>query len=320
MTTKNTISFETRDEFKGFDAHYDKDILPFLQEKETERIARVSKAKRNGILTAVIISALAFILSFKTGNFIIFVIAAGFGALLGWGIAYAMLNKLKGETKQHLMGSICGFLGWEFAAKDFIKPDLTLWRDNHLLPGWDRVNFEDRMSGKHHDHAFTFCEAHLEKRSTDSEGKTTWNTVFRGILLDVDFRRDFLGRTVVLRDAGIFNSKKKAGMKKVGLVDPKFEKIFEAYGTDQVEARYLLTPTFMQKLVDLETSVSGKKARFGFLNGKLHVAVEAPNQFEAGSMFKPLIETARTEKIMKEISAVMDVLSGVNDADSRSRR
>jgi len=40
-------------------------------------------------------------------------------------------------------------------------------------------------------------------------------------------------------------------MKRVGLVDPVFEKIFEAYGTDQVEARYLLTPTFMQRLVRL---------------------------------------------------------------------
>ena len=129
--------------------------------------------------------------------------------------------------------------------------------------------------------------------------------------MQIDYPREFMGRTVVLRDAGIFNRKKKKGMKRVGLVDPVFEKIFEAYSTDQVESRYLLTPTFMQRLVDLETSVSGKKIRFGFLEGKLFIAIEAPNQFEAGSMFKPLTDTDRTEKILHEISAIFNVVDGI---------
>ena len=313
MNQQNALSFETRAEFKGFDQHYDKNILPFLQEKEQERLTRAAQGKRYGLFTAGILMSIAAFLALRFHVQMASLFLAGVAALAGWGVKHAMLYKLKGETKQHLMGNICDFLGWEFSAKDFPEPDLALWKKNKLLPSWDRVSFEDQMSGKYQNNAFNFCEAHLEKRSTDSDGNTTWNTVFRGILLNVDFQRKFLGRTVVLRDAGIFNAKKKAGMKKVGLVDPKFEKIFEAYGTDQVEARYLLTPTFMQKLVDLENSVSGKKIRFGFLNDRLHVAVEAPNQFEAGSMLKPLIDRKRTEKILKEIGAVMDVMSGVED-------
>ena len=62
-----------------------------------------------------------------------------------------------------------------------------------------------------------------------------------------------------------------------------FSKIFEAYGTDQVETRYLLTPTFMQRLVDLEQSVDGKKIRFAFTGGQLLIAVETENRYEAGS-------------------------------------
>jgi len=302
---------EDRPEFNGFNKFYDDIIFPYLSEKEHDRIERVGKGKKYGITTAAVISIIALLIGLKIGNFVVPLIATPVSGLIGWGVSYAMLSKLRGETKQFLMENICGFLGWNFQAKDFGEPNLELYKTNKLLPSWDRVSFEDRMSGTVNDAEFTFCEAHLEKESRDSDGDRTWTTVFRGILMEVDFHRDFLGRTVVLRDAGIFNFKKKAGMKKVGLVDPKFEKIFEAYSTDQVESRYLLTPVFMQKLVDLETSVSGKKIRFGFLEDKLHIAVEAPNQFEAGSMYKPLIDTERTHKIMGEISAVFDVINGV---------
>lgn len=313
------LTFETRAEFKGFDKFYNDTIHPYLLEKEQDRIVRVAKGKKYGIGTAVVISLIALLIGMKVGNFIVPLIATPISGLIGWGVSYSMLTKLKGETKLFLMDSICGFLRWDFKAKDFPEPNLALYKTNKLLPSWDRVNFEDRMSGNVDGAEFTFCEAHLEKESRDSDGDRTWSTVFRGILMEVDFHRDFLGRTVVLRDAGIFNFKKKAGMKKVGLVDPKFEKIFEAYSTDQVESRYLLTPTFMQKLVDLETSVSGKKIRFGFLEDKLHIAVEAPNQFEAGSMYKPLIDTERTHKIMGEIGAVFDVIKGVGKDKRRAR-
>lgn len=304
-------SFETRAEFKGFDKFHRDTIHPFLLEKEQDRLLRVAKGKKYGVITAGIFALFAAFLARKFQVYPVSGIVALVGILAGFGISYAMLAKIRGETKQFLMESICNFLGWSFQESDFEPPNLNLYKANKLLPSWDRVAFEDQMSGTVNGAEFTFCEAHLERESRDSDGDQTWSTVFRGILMEVDFHREFLGRTVVLRDAGIFNFKKKAGMKKVGLASPKFEKLFEAYSTDQVESRYLLTPVFMQKLIDLETSVSGKKIRFGFLEDKLHIAVEAPDQFEAGSMYKPLTDTERLQKIMEEVSAMFDVITGV---------
>ncbi len=310
---------EDRPEFSGFNTFYDSTIYPYLLEKEQGRIERVDKGKKYGVITAGSFALLAFFLSYRFHHFPAAGIIALAGIVGGFGVSYAMLSEIRGETKKFLMESICGFLGWDFQEDGFEPPNLKLHKANKLLPSWDRVNFEDKMSGTVNGAEFTFCEAHLEKESRDSKGRQQWSTVFRGILMEVDFHRAFLGRTVVLRDAGIFNFKKKAGMKKVGLASPKFEKIFEAYSTDQVESRYLLTPVFMQKLVDLETSVSGKKIRFGFLEDKLHIAVEAPDQFEAGSMYKPLTDTERTRKIMNEISAVFDVITGVGKDKRRTK-
>lgn len=198
-----------------------------------------------------------------------------------------------------------------------MSPHIHTFESLGLLSStYDRSSFEDRVSGAAHGAQFEFYEAHLEKRHRTKNGER-WSTHFRGQMLVIDFDRTFLGRTVVLRDKGMFNRKTKGDMKRVGLVDPVFEKIFEAYGTDQVEARYLLPPDFMQRLVDLEHLVDGKNIRFGFIGGQLLIAVETHNRYEAGSMFQPLTETARTQKILDEIGAIYDVIDGVLKPHSR---
>ncbi|PHR91122.1 MAG: hypothetical protein COA69_13815 [Robiginitomaculum sp.] len=310
----NIVPFdESRPEFNGFNAFYNDKIGPYLESREQERKVGVTKAKKIGFGIAISGLLVAITIYMKTGSMPGLIIPALMGVGIGFAVLHHIANALSGEIKQYMMENICEFIGWKYSEKDFISPDLEPWQANRLLPRYyDRVKFEDQMSGNAHGADFSFCESHMEKKHTDKDGKTHWSTVFRGIMLEIDFHREFLGRTVVLRDGGFFNMKKKAGMKRVGLVDPVFEKIFEAYGTDQVEARYLLTPVFMQKLVDLESTVSGKKIRFGFFDRRLHIAVEAPNQFEVDSMFKTLLDTSRTEKILSEISAIFDVIDGVS--------
>ena len=154
------------------------------------------------------------------------------------------------------------------------------------------------------------CEAKLEQKVKTDKGEH-WKTVFQGSLLEMDFHRDFIGTTIVLRDAGIFNSKRKGEMKRIGLASPKFEKIFEAYGTDQVEGRYLLTPTFMETLIDLEETVDGKKIRFAFNEGRLWIAVEHPNRFETKSLRQPMTDIGRVQTIVDELEAIFTIVTAV---------
>ncbi|NNC36595.1 MAG: DUF3137 domain-containing protein [Hyphomonadaceae bacterium] len=302
---------ENRPEFKGFNSFYYDNIFPHLLASERHREAAVKKAKTIGAGIAVVglVAAIGLYIKTQSVQFPIF-------ALVGSGIgAFAtgahLLKNIKRDTKKVLMTNMTNFVGWTYNLIPTRPPILDVWRNIELIPKYDRSSFEDEMMGNAHGADFVFCETHLEREKHDSDGDKKWVTVFRGLMFEIDFHMEFLGKTIVLRDAGIFNRKKRKDMKRVGLVDPKFEKIFEAYGTDQVEARYLLTPDFMQRLVDLESRFEGKKTRFGFLNGKLYIAIEAPNQFEAGSMFKPLTETERTQKILDEIGAIFDLVDGV---------
>lgn len=298
-------------ELKGFTAFYDREILPRLLVTETRRKAAVKTVFMVGAIIALVTLAVAIFLwmRFPAKDLGLFALAGG--AMGIFAFTAFKLKSVQAETKDILIANICNFIGWTFAEEVLETPPLALLQENGLLPKrYDRVKFEDKMSGQVHGAGFEALECHMEKRVKTKNG-TRWETVFRGALMAVDFHREFMGKTVVLRDKGMFNRKKRGDMKRVGLVDPVFEKIFEAYGTDQVEARYLLTPDFMQQLVDLEKSVDGKRIRFGFLNDLLLIVVDTPNRFEAGSMFKSLSDTARTQKILDEVTAVYGVVDGL---------
>lgn len=306
---------EHHPELKGFSDYFHAEIFPLLAAQDGQRL----KALRNAIISGVLIAIVAVIAviylttSGKEPKFSIYTLLFAVGIVLA---IYSWLTKgVKGETKEKIVGGICSFIGWSFKSEVTDEPDLDYWSGLGLLPkgynggnvfGGKRSSFEDQMWGEAHGAAFNAVEVHLERK-----GDKSWHTVMRGQLMTLTFSRKFLGRTVVLRDKGFLQSKKKGDMKRVGLVDPVFEKIFEAYSTDQVESRYLLDPAFMQKLIDLERSVDGKKIRFGFIDGKLLIVVETPNRFEAGSMLQPLTSPDRTQKILDEIGAIYDIVDGV---------
>ena len=125
----------------------------------------------------------------------------------------------------------------------------------------DSYDGDDLVNGFIGVTAIRFSELHhQEKRETkDSRGnrQTTWVTIFKGIFFIADFNKNFIGRTYVFPDAGssflgigkLFEKWSGGRGELVKLENPEFEKIFTVYSTDQVEARYILSPSLMERLV-----------------------------------------------------------------------
>lgn len=308
---------EYHPEFRGFSAFYEAEILPGLKRDELSRLDAISKIKKNLIGIAVVTLAALALFIYQSRPFVTYIFILAIGGIGAAGSAKYVMRDVRSGTKENIVGNVCRFLGLEFQSEVFASPRLSQFIGLGLLThSYDRSKFEDQISGLAHGARFLIHEAHLEKREGTGKNRK-WVTKFRGQLMFIQFDQKFFGRTVVLRDKGWLQGKKKGDMKRVGLVDPVFEDIFEAYGTDQVEARYLLTPTFMQRLVDLEHSVDGGNIRFGFDDGHLFIAVETGNRYEPGSMFEPLTETQRTQKILDEIGAIYDVIDGVMKRPAR---
>ena len=294
-------------EFAGFSDFYASRLRPELIARDGAR----AKAVREGWTLGLVLGGLVLAVGVGVG------LAQGdhgwtFGSvflagMVGMGSWFAKTRKIADETKSRLVNGVLGYVGWQFDAH-VGSYDVAPFTALFLLPAKvDRMMFEDAVTGQAHGAAFRSVEATLQRERTDSQGNRTYKTLFQGQLMQMDFPTRTFGRTVVLRDKGMFNAKRHGDMKRVGLASPRFERLFEAYSTDQVEGRVILDPVFMQAMLDLEASVSGKNIRFGFQGDTLFIAVETGDQYEAGSMLKSLDDPAPTQKIIDEVGLLFDI-------------
>ena len=300
---------------------YKERIEPCFAANEQHRVAAVKQFKQRaligGAITVTILAA-AFAFTGDAGAGLgIGAIAAVFAGI--W--AYQPLANVAKKLKQEYCDAIAQAMGASFQIAAFDPPAFSRLKALKLVPGYHRSSFEDLFSGAHKGAQYQLYEAHLEQRSTDSKGRTRYTTVFRGQLIRMHFPREFLGVTIVRRDAGVFNvfgggdvDGKK--LERVRLVASEFEKAFEVWGTDQVEARYLLHPVMMERLIGLETALHGKRIRCAFEGGDLLVAVEGGNLFEPGDMFKPLVDPSRARRIVDEIASVVKMMDQVLTAQT----
>jgi hypothetical protein len=186
----------------------------------------------------------------------------------------------------------------------FPAPDWQSYVSLHLLPHSDDQTFTDELSGARHRAGFSVCEASL----TTGSGKNR-ETVFSGKVFKIAAPHPFSGRTVVLRDSGWLNRfEQPAGLNKVGLEDPKFEKAFEVYADDQVESRAILTPTVMEQLLALEQAYAGRHLRCGFCEGDIFIALEGGAHLDIGGMFSTLVDQHRVDRVAGNLQALMALI------------
>lgn len=308
----------TRLDASGFDRLYAERIKPCFDAHEPERAAAVSTFWRRIIIGAPLVVVAAMVIAAWSRNAELAIFAGLGGAVAAVTFAWQKIAQVQDKVKNASCTAVAESIGVTFTMKGFAPPAHDRFRGLNLLPRYDRSKFEDWFQGRYQDAAFDLYEAHLEQRISDSKGRTRYSTVFRGQTIRLAFPRNFLGVTVVRRDAGLFNVFGGGkDLQRIGLEDPKFEKAFEVWGTDQVEARYLLHPVLMERLMALESAYKGKRIRCAFQEGDMLIAIEGGNLFEPGDMFKPLADPVRAKKLVEEIAMIHRVMDAVLTAQAR---
>lgn len=97
---------------------------------------------------------------------------------------------------------------------------------------------------------------HIKNWKNNPKSKEQPCLVFDGIFITLPVRRVFKGTTLVLTDQGslkrIFSRYEHTSFESV-----EFEKGFDVFTTDKIEARYLLPPDVMARLMDMKNSYGG---------------------------------------------------------------
>ncbi|QYI99786.1 DUF3137 domain-containing protein [Thalassovita mediterranea] len=315
-------------------------LAPRLSEMEEERKAVIKRAIMHTIATGAFIAALVFaaIIAFGFEAIFPFGIFAGIVAtFIACAAVWMPVFTMKSQTKQLVVGAACEPFGFTYQTlhQDFSgvsslrslgtwvsanrstvfskgdeppTPAFERLKAVGLMPTYDTRKFEDLIEGVRADAAFTMVECKLTQQQGSGKNRRTV-TKFQGLLLNIEYPDRFLGRTLLARD-GWWSWGRKNGMQEVQLVSKELEDAFTVYSTDQVEARTLLTPDRMERLIALERHFKGSKLRGVFEEGHLTIALEAKDQFEAGSIFKPLMDPARYVETLTEIGLICDLIDG----------
>lgn len=323
--------FDTEPEgLEGINAFYDAEILPNLGELEASR--------KKGELIGIVVSILLGIplvggsvwLTFFTDGvqvdnaFVPYLICAMLIAIGGFGIyklAFLLRGRTKRRHKEFLLAGFAKFRGFQYDPMGDANMVMDMVHKS-LLPSFTKMECEDGLRGTIGDLDFQFAEATLyEKTETyDSEGKKEEKTerVFKGFLVSIDVTKEFDCRVTILREMGAFSFVQSltVGMKRMKLEDPRFEKLYDAFSDDQVQGRYIMTPTMMDRLVTL--SEQYPHMMIAFHDKQIHITCDRQNLFEAGSASDNLTSPEPARKLMQDM-ALFERLIDALALDSKSR-
>ncbi len=169
---------------------------------------------------------------------------------------------------------------------------------------------------------FEFSELCVTEKGHRDEADA--GILFRGVYFVADCNKRFATHTVVLPDTlqrglGQLGQALQAIFPQRGqlirLEDPEFEKKFVVYGEDQVEARYLLTPALMQRMVAVDAKLGGR-VHFAFAGSHVHVAIPAGGIGFEPSSFTPGTEVEILRTYFERLRSLVGI---VEDLDLNTR-
>ncbi|MBW1658809.1 DUF3137 domain-containing protein [Flavobacterium quisquiliarum] len=187
----------------------------------------------------------------------------------------------------------------------------------------DRYKTQDLVNGTADKTAFWFSEVHAEYKTethTKNGTRTEWHTIFKGIIFVADFNKNFNVSTVVRPKSfgdsiGSWFSKNVFSFGNTDLVqleNPYFDSKFVTYSRNQIEARYILTPAMMERILDLNNKTE-ETISISFINSKMYIAFPlSHNYFEApihSSLLDPdlLTDDLSIVRFMQDIVQELDL-------------
>lgn len=258
---------------------YEQELKPQLEGIEKQR----KKIKRFFVLAILFATGIFIAPNFflRPGWVIVLCIIAALPFLIIGIIKYTDYRKI---FKKEVVTKIINLINPDYEyhpdrhieGNDFISSEIFKTR-------YDRLRGDDYIYGIIDKTDFEFSELKAEyKTETTKDGKrqTEWHTIFQGLFFHADFNKHIEGTTFVLPDRaeklfGKFGQKFQKGFGRGDLVkleNPEFEKEFVVYSTGQQEARYILTPTMMEAMVNIKKQIK-RKMHFSFTGSRVYCAI-----------------------------------------------
>ncbi len=307
------------DTYTNFKEFYDAKLVPDLQVLDQER----KKVDRRVILIAVI-TVLVIIIEGRlipenpASWMVIIQVVTG---IMGFILITMASKQFRLNFKNQIISKITGFVDENL----IYSPEDNVPREEFIKSAifqkpCDSYRGEDHFKGMIGKTAIEFSEVvakHKTTTGTGSKRKEHYSTIFKGIFFVADFNKHFKTHTLVLPDTaerlfGKFGQKLQSMSfgrgELIKLEDPEFEKEFCVYGDDQVEARYILSPSLMKRIVDFKRKWN-TKVYLSFRDSKVYIAISMKKNLFEARLFKTVVDY----KFIEENIQFLVLLTGIVD-------
>lgn len=308
-------------QLKNFREFYESTLRPELEIIDNER-----RKVNHRVITAVTVTLASVVLELiliPSGTMLkgALPMVTAFAGLVTAGVLSKNYRK---EFKSKIISKITGFLdeGLTYNPDGLIPPSEFLKSELFQL-SCDSYSGEDHFRGKIGKTDIEFSEITAKHKNTSTSGssqKEEYITIFSGLFIIADFNKHFKTRTIVLPDTAeklfgkfgqTLQSISMGRGKLVRLEDPVFEKEFCVYGDDQVEARYILTPALMERIVAFKRKW-GKQMSLSFIDSKVYLAINMNKNLFETRVFKPVADYSFMEENLRFLILLTDIVEDLN--------
>lgn len=304
---KFTVEF-LEERHPDFVDHYNRFVKPHIDEfeqKRQEALAAFRYRSTIGVIMKSIVVIGSVLLFFYAKD--IHIGGIIFTAIFLWSLVSIWcsqpVKQYKHSVHQAIFPNIFSFFGQDYKYQDNPWGGVARFDASKLIPKYDSDLSDNHITGTYDGVSLELMTSNLTRKSDGvgfyngsmSDGGGSYATigqsytVFEGLLVNLRMNKDFTSTTLVERNhGGVFEflDNCASSLERVHLEDPVFEKEFAVRSNNQVEARYLLTPTFMERLIKLSALFSNKiKCSFYNKNSLLIMIPTNKKFFAVSSIF-----------------------------------
>lgn len=288
---------------QDYKVRLENDVIPVLQAYEGERKKRFKFAV---IIVSILVIAGLLIYFFVSGRTAGELAGACFSmAVVVWlWIKKTFEKKVKRKIMPMLMKAFNGFYWQETPpiSHDELCSINIFPKINNAVK-----SFDDCFVGKYRNVSLNLSEC-----SYETGGKHSM-VIFKGAVIKLKMNKKFEGVTIIRpKRVGLddVSDLKKMKMQLISLEDVEFNNEYYVYSTNQIEARYLITTSFMERFKNISLAFSSNGKTFcAFYGDFVYIAPYCRSDlFNLFGLTQPVAETTQFSVLFEEFVSILELV------------
>ena len=204
------------------------------------------------------------------------------------------------SIKDCVMDSFLGNFGnLSWTTDDLVDSDFI--KNTKIFPNFGKSNFGtiDNIGGVYNDTNLILSKLAIT-------GGSLWcpQKIFHGLAVVLELKKNIDCEIIIVeRDFIIFPN-----LEEVKLEDPEWISSFKVYSDNQIESRYFLTTSLMEKIKTIKKSYDAKRIGLSIKDNILTIAIDADERiFETCSLIRPISDKHAWKRMYFQILSVLQL-------------